>query len=111
MRLLLAVSRLIDALNDRVGRIVYWAVLAAVLISSANALVRKIFNYSSNAYLEIQWYLFSAIFLLCAGYALLHNQHVRIDIVVSRFSARTPADGGAHPLPVDPRVPARLCER
>jgi TRAP-type mannitol/chloroaromatic compound transport system permease small subunit len=86
---LLSLSRLIDALNNRVGHIVYWAILAAVLISAANALVRKIFNTSSNAFLEIQWYLFSAVFLLCAGYALLHNQHVRIDVVVGRFSKRT----------------------
>jgi TRAP-type mannitol/chloroaromatic compound transport system permease small subunit len=86
---LLALSRFIDGLNQRVGRIVYWCVLAAVLISAANALVRKIFNTGSNAYLEIQWYLFSAVFLLCAGYTLLHNQHVRIDVIVGRFSRRT----------------------
>ena len=65
--------------------------LAAVLISAANALVRKAFNFSSNAFLEIQWYLFSAIFLFLAGYTLKNNEHVRIDIVTGRFPARTRA--------------------
>jgi TRAP-type mannitol/chloroaromatic compound transport system permease small subunit len=86
---LLAVSRAIDALNDLVGRIVYWLVLAAVLISAANAVVRKAFDMSSNAFLEVQWYLFSGIFLLCAGYTLLKNEHIRIDVVAGRFSRRT----------------------
>jgi len=88
MQALLAISRLIDALNDRVGRSVYWLVLLTVLVSAGNAIVRKVFNYSSNAYLELQWYLFSAIFLLCAGYALLNNNHVRIDILAGRLSAK-----------------------
>jgi hypothetical protein len=78
---LLALSRAIDAVTERVGRTVYWLVLVVVLISAANATIRKLFNYSSNAYLEIQWYLFSVIFLFGAGYVLLHNAHVRIDIV------------------------------
>jgi TRAP-type mannitol/chloroaromatic compound transport system permease small subunit len=82
-------SRLIDALNERVGRFVSWLVLAAVLISATNAVVRKAFNYSSNAYLEIQWYLFAAVFLLAAGYTMLRQEHVRIDIVLGRFSKRT----------------------
>src|SRR5512138_2697487 len=85
---LLALSRAIDAITERIGRVIYWLVLVVVLISAANATVRKLFNYSSNAYLEIQWYLFSVIFLFGAGYVLLHNAHVRIDIVSGRLSAR-----------------------
>jgi TRAP-type mannitol/chloroaromatic compound transport system permease small subunit len=85
---LLALSRAIDAFTERVGRVVYWLVLIVVLISAANATVRKIFNYSSNAYLEIQWYLFSVIFLFGAGYTLLRNEHVRIDIIQGRLSPR-----------------------
>lgn len=85
---LLAISRAIDAVTERVGRLVYWLVLAVVLISAANASVRKLFNYSSNAYLEIQWYLFSVIFLFGAGYTLLRNEHVRIDIIQGRLSPR-----------------------
>ena len=76
MNALLALSRAIDALSERIGRVIYWFVLVVVLISAANATIRKIFNYSSNAYLEIQWYLFSVIFLFGAGYVLLHNAHV-----------------------------------
>jgi len=85
---LLALSRAIDAATERVGRLVYWLILVVVLISAANATIRKLFNYSSNAYLEIQWYLFSVIFLFGAGYTLLRNEHVRIDIVTGRLSAR-----------------------
>jgi TRAP-type mannitol/chloroaromatic compound transport system permease small subunit len=85
---LLALSRAIDALTERVGRLVYWLILVVVLISAANATVRKLFNYSSNAYLEIQWYLFSVIFLFGAGYTFLRNEHVRIDIVTGRMSSR-----------------------
>ena len=88
MNALLALSRAIDAVTERVGRIVYWLVLIVVLISAANASVRKLFNYSSNAYLEIQWYLFSVIFLFGAGYTLLRNDHVRIDIIQGRLSPR-----------------------
>ena len=88
MNPLLHLSRLIDALNERVGQLVCWLVLAAVLISSGNALFRYLFNNSSNAWLELQWYLFSAIFLLGSGYALLHHAHVRIDIFSSRLSKR-----------------------
>ena len=91
MQALLRVTRLIDGMNERVGRLVYWLVLLTVLVSAGNAIVRKIFNYSSNAYLEAQWYLFSAVFLLCAGFALLRNDHVRIDIVSGRLSARAQA--------------------
>ena len=89
MKALLALSRAIDTLNDRIGRAVYWLVLLAVLISAGNAIVRKAFDMSSNAYLEIQWYLFSAVFLLCAGYTLLKNEHIRIDVIAGRFSRRT----------------------
>ena len=89
MNALLALSRAIDALSERIGRLIYWLILAVVLISAANATVRKAFNYSSNAYLEIQWYLFSVIFLFGAGYVLLHNGHVRIDIISGRLSPRT----------------------
>ena len=78
-------------MNERIGRSVYWLVLVAVLISAANAIVRKAFNNSSNSFLEIQWYLFSAIFLFCAGYTLLHNEHVRIDIITGRLSPRAQA--------------------
>jgi TRAP-type mannitol/chloroaromatic compound transport system permease small subunit len=91
MQSLLRISRLIDTLNDRVGRTVYWLVLAMVLISAGNAIVRKLFNMSSNAFLEMQWYLFSAVFLLCAGYTLLKNEHVRIDVITGHLSARTQA--------------------
>jgi TRAP-type mannitol/chloroaromatic compound transport system permease small subunit len=86
---LLQLSRLIDRLNELVGRNVSWLVLAAVLISAVNAAVRKAFNTSSNAYLEVQWYLFAAVFLLAAGYTMLRQEHVKIDVVLSRFSKRT----------------------
>ncbi|HXD47991.1 MAG TPA: TRAP transporter small permease subunit [Gemmatimonadaceae bacterium] len=88
MNALLGVSRVIDALSERIGRVIAWLVLITVLISAANATVRKLFDYSSNSYLEIQWYLFSAVFLVGAGYTLLRNEHVRIDIISSRLSAR-----------------------
>ena len=88
MNALLKTSRLIDAFSERVGRTVIWLVLAAVLISAGNAIVRKTFNTSSNALLEIQWYLFSAVFLLGAGYAFLRNAHVRIDFISNHLSPR-----------------------
>jgi TRAP-type mannitol/chloroaromatic compound transport system permease small subunit len=88
---LLALSRLIDRLSDRIGHTIYWLILVTVLISAANAVVRKAFNYSSNSFLEIQWYLFSLIFLFCAGYTLKNNEHVRIDVITSRLSARARA--------------------
>ena len=91
MGLLLALSRGIDRLNLAVGRLVGWLVLVSVLISAGNALVRYIFSTSSNAWLEIQWYLFSAVFLLCAGYTLLRNEHVRIDVVAGKLSPRAQA--------------------
>lgn len=88
MSALLKLSGLIDSLSQRIGRWVIWLILASTLISAINAVVRKAFNYSSNAFLEVQWYLFAASFLLAAGYTLLNNEHVRIDVVVSRFSKR-----------------------
>lgn len=89
MSSLLNLSRAIDRLSEFVGRWIAWLVLAAVLISATNAVVRKVFDRSSNAYLEIQWYLFAAIFLLAAGYTMLRQEHVRIDVILSRFSRRT----------------------
>src|SRR3546814_2675680 len=89
MKSLLAFSRLIDAINRRVGRAVTWLILIVVLVSAGNAVVRKVFNVSSNAWLELQWYLFGAIFLLSAGYTLLKNEHVRVDVIAQRFSRRT----------------------
>jgi len=86
---LLALSRAIDWVNERVGRTLSWLILAAVLVSATNAVVRKLFNVSSNAFLEIQWYMFSAVFLLCAAYTLLKNEHIRIDVVAGRLSKRT----------------------
>lgn len=88
MNFLLQLSRRIDALNDRVGSGIIWLVLAAVLISAGNAIMRKAFQMSSNAMLEVQWYLFSAVFLLGAGYTFLKNGHVRIDFIANRFTPR-----------------------
>lgn len=88
MQLLLALSRLIDAINARIGQAASWLVLVVVLISAGNAVVRKLFNISSNGLLEIQWYLFSAIFLLAAAYTLQKNEHIRIDLLVGKLSAR-----------------------
>jgi TRAP-type mannitol/chloroaromatic compound transport system permease small subunit len=79
---------MIDRLSEWVGRWVAWLVLAAVLISAANAITRKAFNYSSNAFLEIQWYLFAAVFMLAAGYTLLRQEHVKIDVVSGHLSKR-----------------------
>lgn len=88
MSALLNLSRMIDRLSEWVGRWVAWLVLAAVLISAANAITRKAFNYSSNAFLEIQWYLFAAVFMLAAGYTLLRQEHVKIDVISGRLSKR-----------------------
>jgi TRAP-type mannitol/chloroaromatic compound transport system permease small subunit len=89
MKSLLSFSRLIDAFSTGVGKLGMWLILLTTLISSANAISRKAFDLSSNAFLEIQWYLFAAVFLLGGGYAFLRNAHVRIDFVSSKFSART----------------------
>lgn len=88
MRGLLKFSNAIDWLNAQVGRWVIWLILASTVISGVNAIVRKAFNTSSNAYLEVQWYLFAAAFLLAAGYTLLHGEHVKIDVISSRLSKR-----------------------
>ena len=89
MLFLLKLSRLIDALGDLIGKAAMWLILAATFISAGNAIVRKVFNVSSNGLLEIQWYLFAAVFMLGGGYAFLRNAHVRIDFISSKFSART----------------------
>ncbi|HEY1243934.1 MAG TPA: TRAP transporter small permease subunit [Hyphomicrobiaceae bacterium] len=81
MKKLLRFSRAVDAFNTSIGRWVAWALLAAILVSAVNATVRKVFNTSSNSWLEIQWILFGAVFLLCSAWALLSNEHIRIDIV------------------------------
>jgi TRAP-type mannitol/chloroaromatic compound transport system permease small subunit len=88
MQLLLRLSRGIDWISEKVGAIIIWLVLAAVLISTANAVIRKVFNVGSNAWLEVQWYLFAAVFMLGAGYAFLHNAHVRIDFISGKLTPR-----------------------
>jgi TRAP-type mannitol/chloroaromatic compound transport system permease small subunit len=89
VQFLLGLSRAIDRLSEWVGQFVRWLVLAAVLISAGNAIMRKAFDISSNAYLEVQWYLFAGVFMLGAGYVFLKNAHVRIDFISSRLSLRT----------------------
>ena len=91
MKFLLVLSQQIDRFNTRLAKAISWLVLLVVLVSAGNAAVRKMFNLSSNGLLEIQWYLFSAIFLLTGGYTLLMNEHVRIDLLSSRLSRRTQA--------------------
>ena len=88
MRALLKFSRAIDWINTQVGKYGIWLILASTVISGVNAIVRKVFSVSSNAYLEVQWYLFAASFLLAAGYTLLCNEHVKIDVLSSRFPKR-----------------------
>jgi TRAP-type mannitol/chloroaromatic compound transport system permease small subunit len=85
----LALSRLIDKITTWVGKLSMWLILLTTLISAGNAIVRKIFNVSSNGLLEIQWYLFAAVFLMGAGYGFLKNSHVRIDFIATKLSART----------------------
>jgi len=85
---LIALSRAIDRMNEVVGRWVSWLILLAVLVSAGNAVIRKTFNMSSNAWLELQWYLFGAAFLLAAAYTLKQNEHIRIDIIYGMFSRR-----------------------
>ena len=89
MKFLLQLSRWIDALNDLIGRSVTWLTLIVVTVSATNAIIRKLFHVSSNAWLELQWYLFGAIFLLASGYTFLKNEHVRVDVVSQMFSRRT----------------------
>ena len=91
MTALLKLSRLIDLMNTWIGKLTMWLVLAAVLISAGNAIIRKTFNIGSNAFLEIQWYLFAAVFMLGVGYVMLKNAHVRIDFISGKLSKRTNA--------------------
>lgn len=84
----LSLSRLIDKISTWVGKFTMWLILLTTLISAGNAIVRKAFNNSSNGLLEIQWYLFAAVFMLGAGYGLLRNSHVRIDFLSSKLSDR-----------------------
>ena len=89
MQPLLKLSGLIDKLNHHLGKTTTWLILLVVVISAGNAVMRYAINWSSNGLLEIQWYLFSAIFLLCSGYVLLNNEHIRIDVIAGRLSPRT----------------------
>lgn len=88
MKFLLQFSRLVDAISEAVGRAAIWLVLVVVFISAGNAVSRFALHMSSNAWLEIQWYLFSAIFLLCGAYVLKKNEHIRIDVIAGRLSER-----------------------
>ena len=88
MQTLLKLSKAVDWISSLIGRNVVWLILASVLISAINAIVRKAFNVSSNAYLEVQWYLFSASFLLASAFTLLNGEHVKIDVFYSRWSKR-----------------------
>src|SRR6476659_10894275 len=88
MKGLLRFSRAVDSINTSIGMVVAWGILAAILVSAANATVRKVFNTSSNSWLELQWILFGAVFLLCSAWTLLSNEHIRIDIVNSTFPKR-----------------------
>lgn len=88
MKAFLALSRVIDVMNEFIGKSVAWLILASVLISAINAVTRKAFNLSSNAWLEAQWYLFSAAFLLASAWTLMSNEHVRVDLLYSRLGRR-----------------------
>jgi len=88
MHALLKLSRAVDWLNSLIGRYVIWLILASTVISAVNAVIRKAFNMSSNAYLEVQWYLFAASFLIASAYTLLNGEHVKIDVISSRLSKR-----------------------
>lgn len=88
MQVLLSISKLIDRCSTMLGSLMKWLILASVVISCVNAIARKVFDVGSNAFLEIQWYLFATSFLLAAGYTLLNNEHVRIDVISGRFSKR-----------------------
>jgi len=91
VKFLLSVARRIDSFNEVVGRAAAWLILAAVLVSTGNAVVRYALNMGSNAWLELQWYLFATVFLLGSAWTLRRNEHIRIDVVVSRFSPRVHA--------------------
>ncbi|MFG1375878.1 TRAP transporter small permease subunit [Xanthobacter autotrophicus] len=88
MSILLALARGIDAVNMRIGKAASWLILVAILVSAANAVVRKLFDLSSNSWLELQWVLFAAVFLLCGSWTLMDNEHIRIDIVNARLTKR-----------------------
>lgn len=88
LRSLLAISRAIDAVNTKLGKYIAWLIVLAVAVSTVNAIVRKLLNQSSNAWLELQWYLFATVFLFCAAWTLIANEHIRIDIINSTFSRR-----------------------
>ena len=100
MQALLALSRGIDRVNAFIGKGVMWLILLAVLVSAGNAIIRKVFNLSSNAWLELQWYLFGAAFMGAAAYTLQQNEHIRIDVF---YGTRTRADA-ALDRPVRPCV-------
>src|SRR5690606_39635168 len=89
MKFLFSLSRIIDYINVKVGQAVIWLTLLGVQVGATNAVVRKVFSVSSNAWLELQWYLFGAIFLLAAGYTFLRNEHVRVDVLAQKLSKRT----------------------
>ncbi|MBX3518994.1 MAG: TRAP transporter small permease subunit [Xanthobacteraceae bacterium] len=88
MRTFLAISRAIDFVNIRLGKAVAWLIVLAITVSTVNAIVRKLLNQSSNAWLELQWYLFAAVFMFCAAWTLISNEHIRIDIINNQFSKR-----------------------
>ena len=89
MAALLQLSRAIDSMNERIGKTMAWAIVVAILVSAINAIIRRVFGVSSNAWLELQWYLFGAVFMLCASWTLKVNEHIRIDIISNRLSKRT----------------------
>ncbi len=89
MQASLALSRLIDRINEIIGKSVSWLILVAIFVSAVNATVRKVFSISSNAWLELQWYLYGAAFLMAAAYTLKQNEHIRIDIIYGIWSRRT----------------------
>jgi TRAP-type mannitol/chloroaromatic compound transport system permease small subunit len=88
MQLLLSLSRAVDWLSTQIGKYLIWLIMAATVVSGVNAVMRKLFDLSSNAFLEVQWYLFATSFLLVAGYTLLSNEHVKIDVIYSRWTRR-----------------------
>ncbi|WP_201860244.1 TRAP transporter small permease subunit [Microvirga soli] len=88
MTALLGLSRVIDSINERIGKVAAWAIVVAILVSAINAIIRRIFGVSSNAWLELQWYLFGAVFMLCAAWTLKANEHIRIDIISNKLSKR-----------------------
>ena len=88
MTALLGLSRVIDSINERIGKVAAWAIVVAVMVSAINAIIRRIFGVSSNAWLELQWYLFGAVFMLCAAWTLKANEHIRIDIISNKLTKR-----------------------